>query len=90
MAEKICVPQAACAGIDLGGKRYQAKNGVMTVDNPAHVRTMTKFMECFRPSKPLTGVAGFICDACGFATYFRVCGKCGSTCSRPGGDDGQD
>ena len=84
MAERICVPQAGCAGIDVGGVRYRAHNGVMTVDNPDHAAAMRANGECFPAYEPIAA-GGFVCRDCGFHAVFRVCGRCGGTCERPSG-----
>lgn len=79
---KVCVPQAAIAGIDHGGRRYMARNG--HIDVPAHVaRDLVKHDECFLPSNQPKGVEGFVCTSCSFHGYFRVCGKCGGSSVRP-------
>lgn len=79
---RVCVPQAAVAGIDHDGKRYFARNGVMTV--PDHVgRDLIKYDECFPAADSPAKASGFVCVSCGFHGYFRTCGRCGSLCERP-------
>jgi hypothetical protein len=79
---KVCVPQAAIAGIDHGGRRYIAKDGILDV--PSHVaRDLVKHDECFYPANQPRGAEGFICQACGFHGFFRTCGRCGGACERP-------
>ncbi len=81
---RVCVPQGAIAGIDHGGRRYIAKNGILTV--PDHVgHDLIKHDECFPAADmPRTGGAvGFVCTSCGFHGFFRECGRCGGTCERP-------
>lgn len=81
---RVLVPQAAVAGIDLDGKRYHAKGGSMTVDNPDHVKRMIRDLECFQPSNIPQSAKGFICADCGFHALIRICGRCGGDCHRPG------
>ena len=79
---KVCVPQAAVAGIDHGGRRYMARHG--QVDVPAHVaRDLVKHDECFLPSNQPIGATGFVCTSCGFRGYFKECGRCHAPAVRP-------
>jgi hypothetical protein len=78
---RVCVPQGSVAGIDHGGRRYLAKNGIMNV--PDHVgRHLIKHDECF-PAQDVPKADGFVCSSCGFHGYFRTCGRCQGACERP-------
>lgn len=79
---KVCVPQAAVAGIDHGGRRYLARDGHLDV--PDHVaRDLVRHDGCFVPSNQPRGARGFICGDCGFHGFFRTCGRCGGEAHRP-------
>lgn len=79
---RVCVPQAAVAGIDHGGKRYHAHNGVMTVPDDVG-RALIKHDECFPAADMPTNAVGFVCASCGFHGFFKVCGRCGGEAQRP-------
>lgn len=80
---KLLVPQSACAGIDVDGRRYRAdRNGQVEV--PDHlVKRLKANGELFSPSHATWGATGFFCERCGFHAVFRICGRCGGTCHRP-------
>lgn len=87
---KLCVPQSACAGIDVNGRRYRADRSGR-VDVPDHlVRTLKRNGELFEPNLAGPRSEGFICQSCGFHAVFRTCGRCGGPCTRPneGATDG--
>lgn len=73
---QVGVPQAAIAGIDHDGRRYIAKDGILTVPDRV-AASLIKHDECFPVSNQPRGVDGFRCG-CGFNGYFRVCGRCGA------------
>lgn len=77
---KLCVPQEMCAGVDVDGRRYRARNGLVEV--PDRYVSRLKRSELFEPSKPVRA-AGFICESCGFHAVFRSCSRCGGVCHRP-------
>jgi len=80
---KVCVPQAAIAGFDHGGRRYFARDG--HIDVPDDVgRHLIRHDECFAPSNQPRGAAGFVCASCSFHGFFRICGRCGGEAHRPG------
>lgn len=72
---KLNVPAKDCKGIDIGGTRYDAHRGQVTVDNPAHARALLE-SECFAASAT-PRATGRTCTSCGFVTWFASCGRCG-------------
>lgn len=79
---KVCVPQGAVAGMEHNGRRYLARNGVMTVPDDVG-RHLIRNDECFPAADVPTNAAGFVCEDCGFHGFFRVCGRCQGDCHRP-------
>lgn len=80
---KLNVPTKACRGIDIGGTRYDARGGQVTVDNPAHARALLDHAECF-PASATPRATGRTCTSCGFATWFATCGRCGAPTEKEG------
>ena len=79
---RVCVPEGAIAGMDIGGRRYMAKNGVIDVPD-RFVHDLVKLDDCFVPSNQAAGAQGFTCTTCGFNAWIRTCGRCGGECVRP-------
>jgi hypothetical protein len=79
------VPQADnCREIEVGGKIYKRhRNGLF--DMPERAARYTVALEGGQwPA--LSGVArrseGFVCQSCGFGSWFRTCSRCGGSCER--------
>lgn len=68
-----------------GGRVYHAKDGVVNVENPKHIK-MLRQLGCTSHAYQPTGGRTFVCPACGFRAFFRdKCGRCGQT-DLPEGD----
>ena len=61
-----------------GGRIYKAKDGVVNVDNPAHIKIL-RDLGCGPRVHSAVGGQTFVCQ-CGFRAYFRdqTCPRCGS------------
>lgn len=80
---KLAMPQRACKGITVNGRDYDTKTGIIEVSNPADARSLIANGGCFPVSnQPAAGRKGWVCAACGFATWFKKCGRCGGHCER--------
>lgn len=78
---KLGVPSSMCAGLDVDGRRFTAHKGF--VDVPDHLVGRLKANgECFEPSNQPRGRKGWRCPSCGFAGWFRECGRCGAAMTR--------
>lgn len=80
---KMVVPTGLCAGVDIDGRRYRARDGILAI--PDEHRTRAQASGCFPVSNQPRGfdARGFVCSACGFHALIRTCGRCGSDCTRP-------
>jgi hypothetical protein len=85
--KQVMAPAKACKQVDgLSGVRYTAKDGRYTMsDRDAKA---LKDAGGFYPN--LQGgrtrkADGFTCTECTRQTWFKVCGKCGATCTRNAG-----
>lgn len=72
----------------IGGKSYYAnRKGLYEVTNPSHEKAMKA--EGFFPASlmgaSVTGT-GFTCNECGFASWFKICGRCGHEDTTPNRD----
>jgi hypothetical protein len=78
------MPDNACRGISVEGAQtgrtthYQGH--IVAVDNPQHVKAL-RSLGAF-PASATGGMTagGYDCPTCGFASFFRRCGRCGSDC----------
>lgn len=86
---KVCMPSSAHAGIQHPSYgRIDGRRGV--VDLPDKIASdLIRFDGCFPAADKPRGVVGFRCTDCGFEGYFRTCGRCGGTCTRPGETNGE-
>jgi len=82
---QMLVPNDGVRGIDVttekGTVKYDAdKSGRITVDNPAHARSLKA--NGFTMAAGVSGFAapGYPCEGCGFNSLFKVykCWKCGT------------
>lgn len=80
---KMLVPNDGVQGIDVqterGVTKYDAdKSGIISVDNPAHVRSLKS--QGFTMAAGVSGFAApaYPCTGCGFQSLFKVyrCWKC--------------
>lgn len=84
---RLCMPDSAVRGIEVQGAqtgRTTAYNGrIVEVNSLMHQRALRE-QGAFPAS--LSGIAastdGFHCNACGFASFFVRCGRCGETCEK--------
>lgn len=84
---RMCMPDSAVRGIEVQGAqtgRTTAYNGrIVEVTNRMHLRALRE-QGAFPAS--LSGIAaatdGFRCGDCGFASFFRRCGRCGEMCDK--------
>jgi hypothetical protein len=68
----------------IDGTEYRARRGFFEMPDHharAHLRSGG-----FGASWPVAGVpatgAGYRCAACGFGSWFRICGRCGAECTK--------
>ena len=62
-----------------GGRVYQAKGGVVEVDDPKDAKIM-RLAGCSPRVTQAVGGKTFGCPKCGFRAYFKDrCGRCGQT-----------
>jgi len=62
-----------------GGRVYQAKGGVLEVDDPKDAKIM-RLAGCSARFAQAVGGLTFVCPHCGFRAYFKDrCGRCGAT-----------
>ena len=66
----------------ISGRRYRARNGVFDID-PRDAKALKEIggAVCSTAGVVRKG-SGFRCVECGFASYFRLCGRCGSLAVR--------
>lgn len=72
---------------EINGTRYRARDGYFDFgDRTDHARAHMRSGNLPTPAvgRPTPRGAGFVCAnaACGRASYFKTCGKCGSECDR--------
>jgi hypothetical protein len=73
------------------GTRYYAQGGARGYQggglfdmSPADARLAVRMGGALASlNGPAARAEGFTCPACGFGSFFRVCGRCGSECERP-------
>lgn len=79
-------PDDKCISVDVptvaGNRRYNGQS--IEVTSPSHARVLRKLGYTVAdvaggPSK----ADGYRCDSCGFSSFFKTCGRCGSSCQRP-------
>jgi len=74
---RLAMPTSDCKQIDIGGRRYIANRGFIDADS-SDVAALKSAAECFTPSNQPRGRKGWLCPSCGFAGWFRRCGRCGA------------
>lgn len=82
---KLCMPDRSCVGISVEnahtGRNTHYNGRIVDVTNPMHQKAL-KDQGAFPASLLGTRPAnGFRC-VCGFASFFRICGRCGAECER--------
>lgn len=82
---RLLSPDDRCVQVDVPfgrGRRYSGKT--IEVTDPGHVR---KLREAGYTVGSVAGAparsGGFECLDCGFASFFRLCSRCGGRCDRP-------
>lgn len=79
---RVCAPDGAQREVDgITGRRYRSTDGVYDM-HPADAAAYRK-IGAFLPN--LVGAStrkGFRCGACGFGSWFAVCGRCGGACGK--------
>jgi hypothetical protein len=91
---RLIAPQGV-QGIDVrtprGVKKYDRdKQGIINVDNPAHIRQMKSegMFEASLMGANTDRQLGFTCSECGFGSWFRKCSRCGHENESPVQRDG--
>lgn len=77
------MPQRQCLGIDVRGRGTvnADRNGFVNVDDRRTAEALIANGGCF-PVSNQPRAAGFVCTLCGFATWFKKCGRCGGPCEK--------
>lgn len=83
---RLLSPDDKCLGVDVPyGRRHGSYNGtVIDVADPYHERLLRRagYTAADASGAPVKA-AGFYCEPCSFASFFRLCSRCGGTCDRP-------
>ncbi len=86
---KLCMPDKACVGISVEnaqtGRKTSYNGRIVDVTNPMHqkaLRAEGAFPASLLGARP---AGGFRCAVCSFASFFRICGRCGAECERETG-----
>ncbi|HVN51085.1 MAG TPA: hypothetical protein VMT43_06605 [Acidimicrobiales bacterium] len=75
---KYNAPQYACKGLDLpSGRKIDFTRGQVDVTDRRDVAAL-EAIGAFPASNQPNRRGGYRCPSCGFATWFRTCGRCGS------------
>ncbi len=82
---RLLSPGDNCKAVDVPfgrGRRYEGT--VINVSDPLHVSALRRagYTVAAVAGAPVKA-AGFECPACDFASYFRLCSRCGAECDRP-------
>lgn len=83
---RLLSPDDACISVDVptyGGKaRYNGRS--VDVSNASHVKALRQvgYTVADTSGAPVRR-GGYHCGPCGFASYFRLCSRCGAECKRP-------
>lgn len=79
---RLLSPDDKCIQVDVRGHRYTGKS--LEVTNPADARLLKAAgYTSGSVSGAPTRSGGYKCAACGFSSFFKVCGRCGGSCQRP-------
>lgn len=85
---RLCLPDGAVRGVDVQGARlgyttrYDAgRDGTVTVDNPRHEKALRQ-LGAFPANLGGRPCGGYTCPACGFGSFFKKCGRCGTECEK--------
>ena len=80
---KVCAPDGAVREVDgVTGRRYRSRDGAYEM-HPADAARLVKIGGFMPNVGGATRKGGYRC-ACGFASFFVRCGRCGGQCSREG------
>jgi hypothetical protein len=82
---RLLSPDDRCVQVDVPfgrGTRYSGQ--AIEVSDPVHARAL-KAAGYTAGSVAGTPVrrGGYHCEPCGFASFFRLCSRCGGVCERP-------
>lgn len=83
---RMLSPDDACRGVTLpvgtGRQRYGGQS--IDVSEPSHIKALRQvgYTIADTSGAPVRR-GGYHCDPCGFASYFRLCSRCGAECERP-------
>lgn len=78
---RLLSPDDKCAQVDIRGLRYTGKT--IDVTDPRAIRELKAvgYVQADVSGGPARA-KGYRCTACGFASYFRRCSRCGDTCEQ--------
>lgn len=82
---QLAMPDKAVTGVDIEGAQsgrvthYEGR--IVATEDPQHIRAL-RDLGAFPINLGGRTRGGYHCGACGFAGYFRRCGRCGTTCIR--------
>ena len=82
---RMLSPDDACRGVDVPIGRGRRYNGtVIDVSDPSHARALKAagYVQAAVAGAPVRQ-GGFHCERCGFASFFKLCSRCGAECERP-------
>lgn len=82
---RMLSPDDACRGVTLpvgtGRQRYGGQS--IDVSEPSHIKALRQVGYTIADTSGVpVKAAGFVCTACSFKSFFRLC-KCGAECERP-------
>lgn len=86
MTTRLLSLDDACEGVTVPfGRKRRYAGTTVTVDDPLHVRALREagYTVADTSGPPVRKAAGFECLSCSFASFFRLCSRCGSVCERP-------
>lgn len=82
---RLAMPDGAVMGIQIEGARTGATTSydgrIVDVDNRQHLKALREYGAFPVNVGGRTVAAGYRCT-CGFASFFKTCGRCGDTCAR--------
>lgn len=78
----MCAPDGAVREVDgVTGRRYRSRDGAYEMHplDAARLVAVGGFMPNLGGA---TRAGGYRCGTCGFGSFFRRCGRCGSECAK--------
>jgi hypothetical protein len=84
---RLIAPDRTIIGTDVEGARTghtvkydRDKDGTFHVENPNHVRALRETGYTLAGvGAPTVKQAGWVCQGCGFVSWFKTCSRCGGT-----------